>query len=66
MGIFYVCVPSCMYVYHMYAWYPQRSEEDIKYPGIGVMWMVLNHYVDARNWTQALCKSSKYSALPSP
>lgn len=28
--------PVCMYVYHIHPWYPQKSEEGIKFPGTGV------------------------------
>lgn len=29
--------PSCMYMHHMHAWYPERSEEGFEFPGTGVM-----------------------------
>ena len=25
----YVCMYACMYVYHVYIWYPWRSEEGV-------------------------------------
>lgn len=38
---FYLCVCvfslANMYVYHMYPWYPQRSENSIEFLGTGVM-----------------------------
>ena len=29
-------LPACVYVYHVSAWYLQKSEEGIKSPGTGV------------------------------
>lgn len=36
---YFMCMsalPSCMYVYYMYAWCPWKTEEDIRSPGTGV------------------------------
>lgn len=30
-------LPACISVYHIHAWCPQMSEEDIGFPGAGVM-----------------------------
>ena len=30
-------MPTCMYVYHMCAWCPQRSEESIEFNGIKII-----------------------------
>lgn len=38
--LYFTCIsvlPPCVYVYHVCAWYLQRSEEDIKSPGTEVM-----------------------------
>lgn len=29
-------LPECMHVYHMHAWYPQRAEEGVRFPGTGI------------------------------
>ena len=28
-------LPTCLFVYHMYAWCPQRSDEGARFPGAG-------------------------------
>lgn len=42
-------LPACMYVYYVYAWCPQRSEEGIRFFVHGEPWMVLSHSVSAGN-----------------
>jgi hypothetical protein len=45
-----VCVLLiCMYVHHVGAWYPRRSKEGVRFPGITQM--VVSYYVDAKNQT---------------
>lgn len=39
---------ACVYMYHMGAWYPQRPEEDIRFPGIRV---TNGHHMGPRNRT---------------
>lgn len=31
-----IILPACMYVNHVYAWCPQRSDEGVGSPGTGV------------------------------
>ena len=43
----YVCVLlECIYVYHVYVLYPERSEENVRSPGLQ---MVVSHHVGAGN-----------------
>lgn len=35
--LLYECLPTYMYVHHMCAWYPQRTEESLIALGTGVM-----------------------------
>jgi hypothetical protein len=51
---------SSMSVQYMHKLFPRRSEEGVGYPGTGI-WMVVNHHVGARNWTQVLWKSNQCS-----
>lgn len=32
-----LCLPACIYVYHIHVWYPQRPEEGIRLSGSGVI-----------------------------
>jgi hypothetical protein len=46
----YVCAP-----YVWCAWYPQRSEEGIGSPGIGVVTPVVSLHMGSGKLTQGLC-----------
>lgn len=48
---------ASMYLYHICLWYPQKPEEDIGYPGTGVV-MVVSHCVSAGNQAWVLCRSN--------
>ena len=64
-------LPACIYVYHMYAWYPWRSEESIRSLGTGVMngcepscmWVLR---IQARSSARATKYSKSWSHLCSP
>lgn len=52
-------LPTCMYVHHMWAWFPRQLEEVLKYSGTGVsagLWTF-----DAKNQICILCKGNKSS-----
>jgi hypothetical protein len=64
-GFFYIfemCMcglPACMYMYHVHAWSPQRSQEGMGSPGTGVTDSCnLAHGCPALEcWVQFLCKN---------
>ena len=45
-------LPPCMFVCHIYTWYPWKQEESFGSPRTGVK-MVVSCHVDAGNWTRA-------------
>lgn len=60
--IYFMCVsilPACMYVYHMYAWYPGGQKRGL-YPLELELWVTVSYQVGTRNGIQVLCKDNKY------
>ena len=44
----------------MPAWCPQRTKEGIRFPGSGVMEMVVGYHMDAGNQTRSSGKSARF------
>lgn len=51
---------ACIFMHHIHAWYPWRSEEGTGFPGTGVIDGV-NHYVGTGKQSQVLCKRIEHS-----
>lgn len=53
-----IVLPTCMYVFHMHTWYPQRPEGLSDHVEL-VLLIVVSHHVSMGKWTQVLSKISK-------
>lgn len=51
---------ACMYVYHICAWCPWRSDRALDLQKLELQ-IVMSHHIAAGNGAWVLCKSSKYS-----
>lgn len=54
---------SCISLYHMYAWCPQKPEDNIGPSGTGQLQTIVSCLVGAGNRTWVLRKSSQCSTL---
>lgn len=59
----WVDLPACMSVHHMSTWCPQRPQEGVGFPGIGVVEALRAVNVGAGNWAWVLWKTSPWSSL---